>query len=133
MQIILLAFSGSIIASAVYFLWRVAQFPQISNIDATLIGATMTTAVFLCAYGIGDDCQPCFEGALCPGGYRAWSQPGYFSPSEPAGVVRCSPPSLDRCLNWTQGATLCGTGYLQGSPGCKACDDGFFLYADGAC
>lgn len=53
LQIFLLAFSGSIIASAVYFLWRVAQFPQISNIDATLIGATMTTAVFLCAYGIG--------------------------------------------------------------------------------
>ncbi|GAO18882.1 uncharacterized protein UV8b_07579 [Ustilaginoidea virens] len=51
--IILLAFSGSIIASAVYFLWRVAQFPQISNLDATLIGITMTTATFLCAYGIG--------------------------------------------------------------------------------
>ncbi|CEJ89876.1 Putative ER membrane protein [[Torrubiella] hemipterigena] len=51
--IILLVFSGSIIASAVYFLWRVAQFPQISNLDATLIGITMTTAVFLCAYGIG--------------------------------------------------------------------------------
>ena len=51
-QIILLAFSGSIIASAVYFLWRVAQFPQISNLDATLIGVTMTTAVFLCGYGI---------------------------------------------------------------------------------
>lgn len=50
---ILLVFSGSIIASAVYFLWRVAQFPQISNLDATLIGITMTTAVFLCAYGIG--------------------------------------------------------------------------------
>ncbi|PNY27547.1 Uncharacterized protein TCAP_02533 [Tolypocladium capitatum] len=51
--IVLLTFSGSIIASAVYFLWRVAQFPQISNLDATLIGVTMTTAVFLCAYGIG--------------------------------------------------------------------------------
>ncbi|POR32415.1 Uncharacterized protein TPAR_07379 [Tolypocladium paradoxum] len=51
--IILLAFSGSIMASAIYFLWRVAQFPQISNLDATLIGVTMTTAVFLCAYGIG--------------------------------------------------------------------------------
>ncbi|KAG5982728.1 hypothetical protein E4U43_006398, partial [Claviceps pusilla] len=51
--IILLAFSGSIIASAVYFLWRVAQFPQISNLDATLIGVTMTTVTFLCAYGIG--------------------------------------------------------------------------------
>lgn len=52
-QIVLLVFSASIIASAVYFLWRVAQFPQISNFDATLIGVTMTTAVFLCAYGIG--------------------------------------------------------------------------------
>lgn len=30
-----------------------AQFPQISNIDATLIGVAMTTAGFLCAYGIG--------------------------------------------------------------------------------
>lgn len=52
-KIILLAFSGSIIASAVYFLWRVAQFPQISNIDATLIGIAMTTALFLCIFGIG--------------------------------------------------------------------------------
>lgn len=52
-QIILLAFSGSVIASAVYFLWRVAQFPEISNLDATLIGVAMTTALFLCTYGIG--------------------------------------------------------------------------------
>ncbi|KAI9900850.1 hypothetical protein N3K66_005112 [Trichothecium roseum] len=51
--IVLLVFSGSVISSAVYFLWRVAQFPQISNIDATLIGIAMTTTVFLCAYGIG--------------------------------------------------------------------------------
>ncbi|KAF4978995.1 hypothetical protein FZEAL_4726 [Fusarium zealandicum] len=51
--IVLLVFSSSIMASAVYFLWRVAQFPQISNIDATLIGIAMTTAVFLCAFGIG--------------------------------------------------------------------------------
>ncbi|CAM1500557.1 Fc.00g097190.m01.CDS01 [Cosmosporella sp. VM-42] len=51
--IVLLVFSSSIIASAVYFLWRVAQFPQINNLDATLIGIAMTTAVFLCAFGIG--------------------------------------------------------------------------------
>ncbi|OAA33304.1 ER membrane protein [Moelleriella libera RCEF 2490] len=51
--IVLLALSGSIIASAGYFLWRVAQFPQISNLDATLIGVAMTTVTFLCAYGIG--------------------------------------------------------------------------------
>lgn len=52
-QIILLAFSGSIIASAAHFLWRVVRFPQIDNIDATLIGVTITSAVFLSAYGIG--------------------------------------------------------------------------------
>ncbi|KAF3761161.1 hypothetical protein M406DRAFT_283124 [Cryphonectria parasitica EP155] len=51
--IILVVFSGSIMASALYFLWRVARFPQISNLDATLIGVTMTSAVFLCAFGIG--------------------------------------------------------------------------------
>ncbi|KAF4582249.1 ER membrane protein [Ophiocordyceps camponoti-floridani] len=51
--ILLLAFSGSVMASSVYFLWRVVQFPQIGNLDATLIGIAMTTAVFLCAYGIG--------------------------------------------------------------------------------
>ncbi|TDZ15946.1 Uncharacterized protein Cob_v011315 [Colletotrichum orbiculare MAFF 240422] len=51
--IILLAFSGSILASAVYFLWRVAHFPYIDNSDAILIGVAMTTAFFLCAYGIG--------------------------------------------------------------------------------
>ncbi|RKU41128.1 hypothetical protein DL546_004613 [Coniochaeta pulveracea] len=51
--IILLVTSASIISFAVYFLWRVACFPQISNIDATLIGVTMTSAVFLCAFGIG--------------------------------------------------------------------------------
>lgn len=46
-------FSGSIISSAVYFLWRVARFPQVSNLDAALIGVVMTSAVFLCAFGIG--------------------------------------------------------------------------------
>lgn len=40
-------------ASSVYFLWRVARFPQIGNVDATLIGVTVTSAVFLCAFGIG--------------------------------------------------------------------------------
>ncbi|KAL1873812.1 hypothetical protein VTK73DRAFT_727 [Phialemonium thermophilum] len=51
--IVLLAFSGSIISSALYFLWRIANFPQISNVDAALIGVTMSSAVFLCALGIG--------------------------------------------------------------------------------
>ncbi|KAL2260934.1 hypothetical protein VTK26DRAFT_4936 [Humicola hyalothermophila] len=50
--IILLVFSGSVLSSSLYFLWRVISFPQVSNLDATLIGVAMTSAVFLCAYGI---------------------------------------------------------------------------------
>ncbi|MCJ1361555.1 hypothetical protein MMC16_000655 [Acarospora aff. strigata] len=49
----LLVLSASIISSSVYFLWRVTKFPEISNVDATLIGVTITCAVFLCAWGIG--------------------------------------------------------------------------------
>jgi hypothetical protein len=37
----------------VYFLWRITNFPQVGNVDATLIGVTITCAVFLCAWGIG--------------------------------------------------------------------------------
>lgn len=51
--LILLILSASTIASAVYFLWRVALFPSINNIDATLIGVAVTSAVFLAAIGIG--------------------------------------------------------------------------------
>ncbi|KAL0465717.1 ICE2 domain-containing protein [Neurospora intermedia] len=63
-MICLLAFSGSIISSAVYFLWRVAHFPEINTIDATLIGATMTSAVFLGAYGIGSGRGNAVESSL---------------------------------------------------------------------
>lgn len=44
--------SASIISSAVYFLWRVISFPQVGNLDATLIGVAMTSAAFLGAFGI---------------------------------------------------------------------------------
>lgn len=45
--------SASIISSSVYFLWRITRFPAIGNGDATLIGISITCAVFLCAWGIG--------------------------------------------------------------------------------
>lgn len=45
--------SASIISSSIYFLWRVLQFPEISNVDAALIGVSITCAVILCAWGIG--------------------------------------------------------------------------------
>lgn len=44
--------SGSIISSAAYFLWRITTFPEIGNLDATLIGVSITCACFLCGYGI---------------------------------------------------------------------------------
>ncbi|KAJ5212687.1 uncharacterized protein N7498_004333 [Penicillium cinerascens] len=49
----LLVLSATIISSSVYFLWRVLQFPEISNVDAALIGVSVTCAVILCAWGIG--------------------------------------------------------------------------------
>ncbi|RLM01091.1 hypothetical protein CFD26_107533 [Aspergillus turcosus] len=52
-MIALLVLSASIISSSVYFLWRVLQFPEISNVDAALIGVSITCAVILCAWGIG--------------------------------------------------------------------------------
>lgn len=45
--------SASVISSSVYFLWRITRFPEIGNVDATLIGITITCAIFLCAWGIG--------------------------------------------------------------------------------
>ena len=44
--------SASVISSSVYFLWRVTRFPEIGNVDATLIGITITCAIFLGAWGI---------------------------------------------------------------------------------
>ncbi|OXN10117.1 hypothetical protein CDV58_01047 [Aspergillus fumigatus] len=52
-MIALLVLSASIISSSVYFLWRVLQFPEISNVDAALIDVSITCAVILCAWGIG--------------------------------------------------------------------------------
>ncbi|KAJ5112124.1 hypothetical protein N7532_000169 [Penicillium argentinense] len=49
----LLVLSATVISSSVYFLWRVLQFPEISNVDAALIGVSVTCAVILCAWGIG--------------------------------------------------------------------------------
>lgn len=51
-QIGLLVASASVISTSVYFLWRITTFPEISNVDAILIGAAITTAIFLGGWGI---------------------------------------------------------------------------------
>eukprot|EP01029_Cantina_marsupialis_P022086 TRINITY_DN537_c0_g1_i10.p1 TRINITY_DN537_c0_g1~~TRINITY_DN537_c0_g1_i10.p1 ORF type:complete len:778 (+),score=287.05 TRINITY_DN537_c0_g1_i10:1601-3934(+) len=82
-----------------------------------------------CSFGAGDDCKSCPSGALCPGGYRAWALPGYWTSSETSGkTLRCQPPSTERCNGWnaTVGQSQCGHGYMMGSYGCISCDDQFF-------
>lgn len=44
--------AAGVTSSSVYFLWRVLQFPDISNLDSTLIGVAIACACFLCIYGI---------------------------------------------------------------------------------
>lgn len=41
------------ISSSTYFLYRITTFPEIGTVDAILIGAAITCAIFLCAWGIG--------------------------------------------------------------------------------
>lgn len=53
LQIALLGVSASIISSAIYFLWRITTFPELDNVDAILIGATITCVVILGSWGIG--------------------------------------------------------------------------------
>jgi len=88
-----------------------------------------------CAYGGGDSCEPCGEGALCPGGFRRWPKLGFWAAAESSvvGVQQCAPPSLERCLGWdvASSSSLCGAGYRGFR--CSQCDIGFFPESGGAC
>lgn len=53
LQIGLLGVSASIISVAIYFLWRITTFPELDNVDAILIGATLTCVIILASWGIG--------------------------------------------------------------------------------
>ena len=91
---------------------------------------------YYCAFGLGDSCRLCPEGALCPGGYRAWPRPGYYALSERSGdVTRCSPPAGERCLRWdpVRSLTVCGDVYRAGSIGCESCASGAYPTLDGSC
>ena len=72
-----------------------------------------------CASGIGDTCQRCPFGAMCPGGNEAQSFPGFYTVAHTAIVLRCPPPSNERCKGWNaqELATRCGEGYAGASGG----------------
>ena len=52
-MISLLIFSGGVISSSLYFLWRISTFPGIDSQDAILIGMAIACAFFLCVWGFG--------------------------------------------------------------------------------
>ncbi|EPS35713.1 hypothetical protein H072_10841 [Dactylellina haptotyla CBS 200.50] len=63
-NILLLIASGSIITSAFYFIYRIYTFPDITAIDATLIGVAVTSSLFLCGYGIASGRGSSIESSL---------------------------------------------------------------------
>jgi hypothetical protein len=89
-----------------------------------------------CAFGAGATCRSCPTGALCPGGYRAWPQAGFFTATESSGIViACSAPAQLRCTGWNSSVAQvqCGNGYLPGSFACGSCASGYYPALDGTC
>lgn len=88
-----------------------------------------------CAFGAGDGCSICPANAICPGGYRAWPLPGYYTPSEASALILACPLPAQRCSGWDTSLSLviCGVGYRERSYMCSACAHGFFAYVDGSC
>jgi outer membrane protein assembly factor BamB len=88
-----------------------------------------------CAFGAGSQCRSCPPGALCPGGYRAWPLPGYYTGIESTGdISACPAPALQRCTGWNASVAevQCGNGYKQ-SFMCAACATNYYPALDGVC
>jgi len=88
-------------------------------------GACALSVCVLFTFAIREACP---EGALCPGGSRLRTRPGYWAPTDGGAnggsggagtaVVACRLPNATaRCLGWNvhDGATRCGAGYVPES------------------
>lgn len=51
-MLLIISSAAGVTSSSIYFLWRVLHFPDVSTVDSMLIGITIASAVFLCAYGV---------------------------------------------------------------------------------
>jgi hypothetical protein len=88
----------------------------------------------LCAYVQDGLCNPCPQGALCPGNAYILPRRGYRSarfPTDP-NIQKCVAPSDTRCLgfNITTFSQPCGKGYTDSS--CSSCVRGFYASFDDA-
>eukprot|EP00698_Gefionella_okellyi_P009013 TRINITY_DN225_c0_g2_i5.p1 TRINITY_DN225_c0_g2~~TRINITY_DN225_c0_g2_i5.p1 ORF type:complete len:1943 (-),score=426.69 TRINITY_DN225_c0_g2_i5:3476-9304(-) len=72
-------------------------------------------------FGRGIECTSCPTGGLCPGGYRIWPLPGYWTPNEFSGVVFPCIPSV-ACIGGR--GSECAIGYMGNY--CGTCSDGFY-------
>jgi hypothetical protein len=61
-------------------------FANTRHTDGTMLYAT-EDCPFPGEFGLGKDCEPCPDGATCPGGYRIWPLEGYWNPGEGSGWV----------------------------------------------
>ncbi len=76
-------------------------------------------------FGRGTACKACPEHATCPGGFRLWPDPGYWTPTEASSVLEaCRPP--EACLGGR--TSSCAPGY-EGTL-CGECAAGFFKDRD---
>ena len=110
--------------------------PPLSVICANGSSPLSAGSAGLCFWGQGPDCVPCPVGGVCPGGYRLWSAPGYYVPSETSLVLPmpCSYPAKARCVGWDAhtGTTACGVGYTPGAPACARCAPGYYANSETA-
>lgn len=90
-----------------------------------------------CAFGAGLDCVPCGEGAVCPGGFLRFPVAGFWASASDSrqAAQACAAPATERCLGWSasDGRSVCGAEYLQGSRRCGECAAGHFPSDSGAC
>lgn len=88
-----------------------------------------------CAYGAGDLCQMCPAHSVCPGGFRAYPLPGFWSSSIRSTAVLSCPAPAGRCTGYSVslGGVACGEGYRQGSVLCLACAQGYYQAVDTTC
>ncbi|KAF2809732.1 ICE2-domain-containing protein [Mytilinidion resinicola] len=93
----LLVLSASILSSSVYFLWRITTFPEISNVDAILIGAAITCSVFLCSWGIGSGRGNPVESSLLFA-YVTLCIYQIFTDYQPSSSAEASPPPAQPAL-----------------------------------
>eukprot|EP01029_Cantina_marsupialis_P006973 TRINITY_DN1768_c0_g1_i10.p1 TRINITY_DN1768_c0_g1~~TRINITY_DN1768_c0_g1_i10.p1 ORF type:complete len:1878 (+),score=320.33 TRINITY_DN1768_c0_g1_i10:740-5635(+) len=87
---------------------------------------------YLCGLGIGHECQECPNGGICPGGFRIWPFPSFWSDNVLSIPERCRLPE-ERCQGWdiSKSVSICGEGY-KGIK-CESCALGYYSNSQRLC